>query len=69
MDLAGGQAELARKLSAIMDKPIKQQHVWNWLFRDEKLPGEYVIPIERATENAVRRHELRADLYPADDAA
>jgi DNA-binding transcriptional regulator YdaS (Cro superfamily) len=65
---AGGQAELARRLTVIMSKPkpVTQQQVWNWLFRDSEVPAEYIIPIEKAIESAVTRHELRPDIYPLD---
>lgn len=68
VELAGGQAELARRLSAIMSKPVKQQHVWNWLFRDLEVPAEYAIPIEKAVENEVSRHDIRPDIYPREAA-
>ncbi|WP_238308987.1 helix-turn-helix domain-containing protein [Escherichia coli] len=32
--LAGGQSELARKLTASSGHLVKQQHVWNWLNRE-----------------------------------
>lgn len=64
VELAGGQAELARKLSDVMDRKILQQHVWNWLNRDSQLPAEYVIPVEKAVDGKVSRHDLRSDLYP-----
>jgi DNA-binding transcriptional regulator YdaS (Cro superfamily) len=58
--LAGSQTELARRIG------VKQMHVWNWLNRSKgKVPGEYVIPIEKAT--GVSRHELRPDLYPIEE--
>jgi DNA-binding transcriptional regulator YdaS (Cro superfamily) len=65
---AGGQAELARRLTTIMAKPVKQQHVWNWLFRDSLVPAEYVIPIEKAVDNQVSRHDIRPDIYPREAA-
>lgn len=63
IDIVGSQAELARALG------VKPQHVWNWLNRDAKVPAEQVIPIENATTGKVTRHELRPDLYPAEQAA
>lgn len=66
IEKAGSQAELARQI-ATTDKPIKQQHIWNWLNRDEKVPPEVVIDIERAT--GVRRERLRPDIYPNEEAA
>lgn len=63
IEIVGTQAELARALG------VTPQHVWNWLNRDEKVPAEQVIPIERATEGKVKRHDLRPDLYPKERAA
>lgn len=60
--LAGSQTELARRIG------VQQAHVWNWLNRSKgKVPGEHVIPIEKAT--GVSRHELRPDLYPTEEQA
>lgn len=60
--LAGSQTELARRIG------VQQAHVWNWLNRSKgKVPGEYVISIEKAT--GVSRHELRPDLYPIEEGA
>jgi len=59
---AGSQTELARRIG------VQQAHVWNWLNRSKgKVPGEHVIPIEKAT--GVSRHELRPDLYPIEEQA
>lgn len=60
VSIAGSQSELARRIG------VRQMHVWNWLNRSRgKVPGEHVIPIEKAT--GVSRHALRPDLYPRDD--
>lgn len=64
----GSQAALAKAISTD-DRPIKQQHVWNWLNRDRKVPPELVLSIERATAGKVTRHELRPDIYPIEQAA
>lgn len=66
ISIAGTQAELARRI-ATPDRPIKQQHVWNWLNRDKKVPPEVVLDIER--ETGVSRHKLRPDIYPEEVAA
>jgi DNA-binding transcriptional regulator YdaS (Cro superfamily) len=63
---AGSQVELARRISK-PDRPIRQQHVWNWLRRDKKVPPEVVLDIER--ETGVSRHDLRPDIYPVEQAA
>ncbi len=36
--VAGGQSELARKLSVSSGIFIKQQQIWNWLNREKKPP-------------------------------
>ncbi len=56
--LVGGQAQLARLLG------VSQPHVWHWLHKAVRVPGEYVIAIEKATGGKISRHELRPDLYP-----
>jgi len=69
VDLAGGQAALARKLSERLGREFKQQNVWNWLYREVSiLPAEVVIPIEQIVDGKVTRHQLRPDIYPAEKA-
>ncbi|EOR7631926.1 YdaS family helix-turn-helix protein, partial [Escherichia coli] len=41
--LAGGQSELARKLTASSGRLVKQQHVWNWLNREKRPPAKLSI--------------------------
>lgn len=68
VQMAGGQAALAEKLTQIMGETIEQQHVWNWLHRNKgPLGGKYVIPIEKAIEGRVTRYELGPDLYPREE--
>ena len=58
-DLAGGQAELARRIGT------RQSLVWYWLNSSKRgVPAEFVLSIER--ETGVSRSELRPDLWPAD---
>lgn len=66
--IVGGQVALARLLSDITGRPIKQQHVWNWIHRGDTIPAELAIPIERATDGEITRHEVRPDIYPLDAA-
>ncbi|KKL86661.1 hypothetical protein LCGC14_1942480 [marine sediment metagenome] len=68
VEIAGGQSQLARQISKIMGKPILQQHVWKWLNTVPVLPAEYCLPIEKITDGAVTRHELRPDIYPVEAA-
>ncbi len=56
--LVGGQTALAKTVD------VKQGHVWWWLNKSGKAPAEKCIGIERATNGAVTRHELRPDIYP-----
>ena len=58
--LMGGQTALARACGG----GCRQQHVWNWLHRDRKVPAEFVLAIENATGGRVTRYQLRPDLYP-----
>jgi TorA maturation chaperone TorD/DNA-binding transcriptional regulator YdaS (Cro superfamily) len=61
--IVGGQTQLARLLG------VKQANVWHWLNKADRVPGEYVLAIEKATGGQVDRHELRPDLYPDAGAA
>lgn len=63
VEIAGGQAALARKIGKT------QAHVWNWLNRDGRVPAEVVLSVERAVDGRVTRHELRPDLYPQSEPA
>lgn len=55
----GSQSKLAAILS------VKQQAVSNWKAVGFPPPNR-VIAIERATNGAVTRHQLRPDIYPND---
>jgi DNA-binding transcriptional regulator YdaS (Cro superfamily) len=57
------QAELARRLD------VTPGLIWQWLNDHRRIAAEQVIPIEKATDGAVTRHDLRPDLYPRDNAA
>lgn len=69
MDLAKGQASLARELNIrmpIRKKFITQAHVWKWMngMKGPTPPAEYVIPIVLVVNGQVTPHDLRPDLYP-----
>lgn len=55
----GGNTGLARALEG----PISPQAISQW----RQVPAERVLEVERAT--GVSRHELRPDLYPAEQGA
>jgi len=57
VEWAGGQTQLAKLIG------VQQPHVWNWLNRDQRLPLERALAIERATMGKVTVAKLRPDLY------
>src|SRR5688572_20640726 len=69
VDLAGGQAGLAKRLDEIgqrLPEPLrcKPQNVWAWLNRDHRVPGEWARHIAEAVDFRVLPAQLRPDLYP-----
>ncbi len=48
---------------------VKQPSVNYILNSGKKVPAEWCLPLETATNGAVTRHELRPDLYPQDSEA
>lgn len=59
----GGQAALARELANRSGRPIRQGHVWAWLYRTKRVPPEIAPHIEAATEKVGKRVS-REDLCP-----
>ncbi len=55
--IKGSQSALARACG------VKQQNVWNWLNRDNKVPAKYALLIELATNQEVSRLALRPDVF------
>jgi DNA-binding transcriptional regulator YdaS (Cro superfamily) len=62
--LCGGQAALARLLTRAAGKTVSQQRIWNAAHRDQSIPAEWCVAIEKATGGKVSRQDLRPDLYP-----
>ncbi len=60
--LVGGQSELARRLSAITGRNIKQGHIHYWM--QNGLAAEVVRAVAESTEWEVTPHELDGALYP-----
>lgn len=54
---AGGIASLAQ----LLPETVTRQAVYKW--RNESVPPERAVQIERALKGAVRRHDLRPDLF------
>lgn len=75
IEIAGSQAELARRVAKIKADPkIKQAHIWNWLNRDKEIPADMVLALEASTHDEqgrpqVLRYDLRPDIYPEEAAA
>lgn len=46
VEALGGQTALANALSNRTGRPVRQQHVWNWLNRDGGIPPAYAPLIE-----------------------
>lgn len=67
----GGQTALAKVCSTDAAR-IKQQHVFNWLNRDKKLPEKHAVRVHRATALAgdpVYAWELCPDAFAEGDIA
>ena len=62
-EILGSQSALAEAVGR------KQPSVHEILSRGGRVPAEWCLPIEKATNGAVTRYELRPDLYPKDEAA
>jgi DNA-binding transcriptional regulator YdaS (Cro superfamily) len=65
-DYCKSQHGLARAINRHLNhksvKPVRQQHVYNWL-KGARLPSQYCIPIERATNGEVKAIHLRPDTF------
>lgn len=68
VDLAGGQAQLARGIRVrIPGSKISQPHVYKWLNSPNPAqmpPADVVIAISDFLEYKLTPHQLRPDLYP-----
>jgi len=58
IEILGSATALAEKLK------IRQSAVSNWIIRGS-VPANQCLHIERATNGAVKCHELRPDVFPA----
>ena len=58
VDLLGGQSALARACGK------RQGHVWKWLHQ-EVVSAETAILLDRATNGAVCKEQLRPDIFSA----
>lgn len=62
-EILGSQRALAEAVGR------KQPTVHGILNGGERVPAEWCLPIERATNGEITRHQLRPDLYPTDEEA
>ncbi len=61
---AGGQSEMARKITALAgSRRITQPGVNYWLVTNH-VPADRVLQIEAVVGGLVTRHQLRPDIYP-----
>ncbi len=58
VEIAGGQTSLAKRIG------IPQPYVSQWLYRNKQVGPRFVIPVEKAVDGKVTRHQLRPDIYP-----
>jgi DNA-binding transcriptional regulator YdaS (Cro superfamily) len=69
IDLVGTQAALAREIERITGRKCPQQYISHWLTKAHgRVPAEWVIAVEVATDRKVDRHALRPDIYPPEEA-
>lgn len=61
ISVAGGQSELARKLTSSSGGSVKQQQVWNWLNREKRPPAKQAAYIEKVT--GIPKEKLRPDVF------
>lgn len=57
--LVNGQTALAQELSRRTGKNVTQQRVYNWIYRGDEVPTEFMAPIEDITNKEVSRRDLR----------
>lgn len=58
------KSSLVNKLLSLRpDSKVTNSHINNWLYRDEKIPGEWVLALSESVNWKVTPHELRPDLY------
>lgn len=57
-DRGVSQSELAERLG------VTPSLISQWISGHRPIAAEQAIPIEKATDGAVKRHETRPDIYP-----
>ena len=59
--IVGGQSKLASKIGTV------QQVIYSWLHDIYRVSPSFCLKIERVTKGAVKRHELRPDIFPPEE--
>ena len=57
-------AVISNLLKLRPESNLTNSHINNWLYRDNKTPSEWVLPLCETVDWQVTPHELRPDLYP-----
>jgi DNA-binding transcriptional regulator YdaS (Cro superfamily) len=57
VDLLGGQKKAAKKIG------VTQQAVCKWVNKEMPISASSAVKIEKATDGAVTRHEIRPDIF------
>ncbi|MCP3899549.1 MAG: helix-turn-helix domain-containing protein [Desulfobacteraceae bacterium] len=63
IQICGGQTALAEKIG------VTQPAVHKWLNGLALVDPKHAIPIEKATNGQVTRHQIRPDIYPTEAVA
>lgn len=61
IDLCHGKTALARLLTDATNNEVTMQRVNNWAERGDKVPTEFMAPIEQLTEGKVTRKQFCPD--------
>ena len=64
INIAGGQTALAKEVSALSGKTVKQQHVYNWLHRERQCSKYFARFVEEAVDHKITKEQLCPDIYP-----
>lgn len=68
VEILGGQTALAK----VCGGKVRQQHVYNWINRDKKLPAQYAIKVQSATNEkgaVITASQLCPDVFVSEHAA
>lgn len=64
----GNKSALANRLRELRPGTrISQAHINNWLYRDKKIPSEWIRPLSESVDWTVTPHQLSHDIYPHPD--